>query len=256
MKNTVVISLLALSAVFATCKKEDPKPEPETPVEEVPAATMKLNFEHRVGSDLLEFDETYVNAKGDSFTVNKFIYYISNVVFHKSDNSTYTVPESYYLVDHQKNDSKTITISNIPPGTYKGVSFMLGVDSLRNVSGVQSGALAVSNNMFWTWSSGYIFLKLEGSAPKSPNGNLTYHIGGFKGENNALRTFNFSFGDNIGLNNKEVATLLMSVDIAEMFKTPTVIDFSTFSFQMSAGPNAKQMADNYVDMISYKGHTK
>jgi hypothetical protein len=66
----------------------------------------------------------------------------------------------------------------------------LGVDSIRNVSGIQTGALDPLKGMFWTWNSGYVMAKLEGSSESSNSaGNrFTYHIGGFRPGMNVLKT--------------------------------------------------------------------
>jgi hypothetical protein len=48
-----------------------------------------------------------------------------------------------------------------------GIRFLLGVDSARNVSGIQTGALDPARGMFWTWNSGYVMAKIEGSSPSA-----------------------------------------------------------------------------------------
>ena len=41
-------------------------------------------------------------------------------------------------------ESLNFTIKDVPYGKYKSVEFLIGVDSVRNFSGAQYGALAVS----------------------------------------------------------------------------------------------------------------
>ena len=43
----------------------------------------------------------------------------------------------------------------------------LGVDSLRNVTGVQTGALDPAMDMYWTWNTGYVMAKLEAAAQQA-----------------------------------------------------------------------------------------
>jgi hypothetical protein len=61
------------------------------------------------------------------------------------------------------------------------MEFMIGVDSARNNSGAQTGALDPTNGMFWSWSTGYIMAKFEGTSAQSPAAAnaLKFHIGGF-----------------------------------------------------------------------------
>ena len=54
----------------------------------------------------------------------------------------------------------------MPAGNYNSLSFLLGVDSMHNVSGAQTGALDPANDMFWTWNSGYVMAKMEGASPR------------------------------------------------------------------------------------------
>jgi hypothetical protein len=65
---------------------------------------------------------------------------------------------------------------NVPAGTYTGMYLTMGVDSARNVSGAQEGALDPANGMFWSWTSGYIMIKAEGLSPQGAGGSFTYHL--------------------------------------------------------------------------------
>ncbi len=132
---------------------------------------------------------------------------------------------------------------------------MLGVDSLHNVSGAQGGDLDPAKNMFWSWTTGYIMLKLEGTAPSSTvSGNvIEYHLGGFKGINKTQRNFNLSFGTAMASVTKTTTPkIILKVNANEMFKTPTTLSFATLPIVSSAGANAKLIADNYADMIQFK----
>ena len=135
---------------------------------------------------------------------------------------------------------------------------MLGVDSVRNVSGAQTGGLDPAKGMFWTWSSGYIFFKLEGSSPKSGDvqKNLTYHIGGFQGPYKAQRNFTFDFGSvtaNVTTTfNPEVH---LTVDLNKFFGAKKIIDVSATGYynHMTANDSInKILADNYAEMISFE----
>ena len=182
IKYTLV--LFTFAGLFTACKKDpEPEPIPDT------VGPLTLEFEHVVGNDALALNpQQYTNANGDQFQVTTFKYYISNIVLIKADGSTFKQPESYYLIDQEQPNSKLITLENVPSGEYTGLTFTVGVDSTRNVSGAQTGALDPTQGMFWSWNTGYIFLKLEGYSPQSEKGGLTFHIGGFKTPNNTIRT--------------------------------------------------------------------
>lgn len=143
---------------------------------------LELQFHHFVGQKALLADSTYLNHFNEPFTVTKFRYYVSNIVVsNAATGKRYRLPDTYFLVNEAEPASKSIRIA-VPVAGYDKISFMLGVDSLRNTSGAQTGALDPLNDMFWTWNTGYVMAKLEGSSPISrlPHHLIEYHIGGYK----------------------------------------------------------------------------
>ncbi len=255
MKNIFKISAIILAFTLSNCKKDkaqEPEPLPEpTPV--TTTGNLKLHFEAMVGDSSLVFStQTYTNQAGNTFNVSLFKYYISNVKVTKMDNSVWIEPNSYHLVDHSDDPSTTITIPNVPFGNYKAIEFMLGVDSVRNVSGAQTDALDPINGMFWSWSSGYIMAKFEGTSPQSTaTGNaLKFHVGGFSGVNKTMKIINPSFnGDTAKVSSTVSPEIHISSNLLEWFETPTTIDFSTTNTVHMPGSSANTVANNYADMF-------
>ena len=243
-KIALITAVVAGTTVFTSCEKDDSKPAP----------VLHLDITHRAGSKLFALDSTFTTPNGDQFTPSLFKYYISNISLIRTDNSVVDVPETYFLVDQSNDATLMPMIENAPVGDYKGIRFLIGVDSTRNTSGAQSGALDPANGMFWTWSTGYIFYKLEGTSPSiaSP-GNFRYHVGGFEGTYNNIRQVELDFdGDILSLKNGGHPELHLILDVLEVFQTPTLIDMSTFSSTvMSANADAQTLADNYADMFRY-----
>jgi hypothetical protein len=123
-------------------------------------ANLQIQFRHVINNEIIKLDNvTYVNDLGQTYTVSKFKYYIGQIRLRKTDGKEFLVDE-YFLIDEEDEASKTVSLENIPAGEYEAISFILGVDSLRNCSGAQSGALDPFKGMFWSWNTGYIFLKL------------------------------------------------------------------------------------------------
>jgi hypothetical protein len=215
-------------------------------------SSLTVTFNNYVGSSVLKLDSaTYKNELGQPYTVSKFKYYIGNIHLTKSDGTEY-VSNKYYLVNEEDDASKQITLTNIPEGNYTAIHFTLGVDSLHNCSGAQTDALDPINAMFWAWNTGYIFVKMEGKSPvsKQPGHLLEFHIGGYMQPNNCIRTINLNIKNELAISNK-AATLNIKADIAELFKTPTSIDFSMLS-SATDFHNATTIANNYADMFSIK----
>jgi hypothetical protein len=95
--------------------------------------------------------------------------------------------------------------------------------------------------------------KIEGTSPQSPDlGNvIEFHIGGFSGVNNVLRTTTVSFGLDTAKVSATVTPLVyMSSNLAEWFASPNMIDFSLVNIVTIPGPRASSIATNYMDMFS------
>ncbi len=214
-----------------------------------PTGSVTITFSNYVGSSLLKLDSAiYKNELGQSYTVSKFKYYVGNIQLKKADGTKY-VSDKYYLINEEEAASKQITLSNVPEGNYTSISFILGVDSLHNCSGAQTDALDPVNAMFWTWNTGYIFLKMEGKSPVStqPGHLLEFHIGGYMQPNNCIRTINLPIKN--GMQVVEKTMLHIKANVSDLFKTPTSIDFSKIS-SVTDFHNATTIANNYADMFS------
>lgn len=207
---------------------------------------VSISFEHFVGNEILKLDSAnYKNALGQTFTISKFKYYVSNFHFKNSAGKDVTIGGSF-LINEDEEETKKILLAKIPEGNYTSMDFIIGVDSLHNCSGAQSGALDPVNAMYWAWNTGYIFLKLEGQAATSlsPGHFFEYHIGGYKQPTNCIRKISFDLSKSESIT-KEIK---IKVNVLEILKTPSAIDFSKLS-SVTDLKNATVIADNYKDMF-------
>lgn len=225
----------------AACKKELLRKD----------GNFRLNFEHKVGTAPLKLGTTvYKNPSAEDYTISAFKYYISNVYLLKMDNSILRLPVSYHLVDESKPDSKSILL-NAPQGEYRAIGFKLGVDSIRNVSGAQTDALDPTMGMFWSWNSGYIMAKLEGASPIStaPNKMLTFHIGGFKGQFNAVQDIRIQTPISITVAPDREPAVTFSADVNTWFGQPNPVSFATSATIHAPGEAAWKISLNYKNMF-------
>jgi hypothetical protein len=239
------LSLAALT--FGGCNNNDPEPAVQT-------GEMSIEMEHLVGSTALKLSTTpttydYATPSGEQFNVTTFRYYVSNIKLQRADGTEYVQPDSYYLVDEAKPAFKTLVLKNVPVGDYTGLSFMVGVDAPHNTAGAQQGVLAPSD-MFWSWTSGYIFLKMEGYSPTAPSAThfMQFHIGGFEGSDNALRTITPTVpaGVKMLVRTDHFPEVHMKVDLLKMFTGTTTVQFSNFAIPHGPGANAAKVATNYA----------
>ncbi len=238
----VLCTLLTLA--FTSCKKEEVINSNEK-------GSFTIEFENKVnGVPLVLNTQNYQNSNGESFNISTFKYYVSNIRLTKADGSFYTIPESYFLIDAAKLSSLLNNIKDIPAGDYTKISFIIGVDKERNLAGAQTGALDPTLGMFWTWNSGYIFVKLEGTSPQSTSTDksLTFHIGGIVDPNNTIRTFStdFSTGNPLRIRGDKNPQVHFSANAGSLFTGKQNISFTNLNFTMG-GANAVIIANNYAN---------
>jgi hypothetical protein len=244
MRNVLIFNFIILLAACA--KNDDARTDAW-----FPSGTMRVKFTNAVGTDPLVLNtQAYMNQNGDTFYVNNFTYYISNVRLIKTNNAVVSEAESYHLVKSSDPSSWEFDLHAIPVSGYKAITFTIGVDSARNVSGAQTGALDPVHGMFWTWSTGYIFSKFEAVSPASPTGSVAFHLAGFSGPDNALRTVTLNFPTNADVTQTHMPVLNIKADLLEYFKNPSTIKFNVTYNVTTTGPLAKTLADNYADMFS------
>jgi hypothetical protein len=210
---------------------------------------LKLKFDHKWGNTWADFSMNQnLTHPGTGETMNFQIlnYYISGVKLKKEDGSWWEENESYHLIKVDENNTAPHIHINVPSGNYTAVSYRIGVDSTRNVSGAQTGALSPSNGMFWSWNTGYIFIKAEGLSEDAPNGNFKYHIGGFQGEHNAIRYNEHSFsGQNLVIDSEGHPSIHFFVNAARFWHGGLSLE-DNHTIHMP-GQKASNIADNFKD---------
>lgn len=250
-----IFAILFVSIFFITCKKDSVVPPKDLPLPDAidTSSFLEIDFTNIVNGVPLSLQtSTYASSANDTFSVDLLKYYISNVQLVTASGYTYTEAESYYLIDQSTPNSLSILIKKVPSNYYTSINFTIGVDSARNVSGSQTGALDPLNDMFWTWNSGYIMAKLEGHSPQSTslNKDIKFHIGGFTGSNSGVRKVSLTFPNTANVTRNHVPVLYISADIYKWFVQPNFTNFSTENNITSVSLNSKNIADNYANMFT------
>lgn len=255
IKRHLIFAGAALALILGSCKKYDaPKPEPmPEPVGGTNYGQLDITVSNVAGSTPVVLNTgNYTNSAGNTFNVSILKYYLTNIVLKKADGTTWTQPDSYYLINQATPSSMSIHIPGVPVANYTEMQFMIGVDAPRNTAGAQTGALDPVNAMFWDWNTGYIMAKLEGTSPQSTDANnkIVFHMGGFTGPKNVLRTVSVVFPNQAMVTKTQEPKVYLKADILEWFQTPTPVDFSTLNHIMTPGTDASMIADNYSDMFT------
>lgn len=259
MKTSIYALVFAFSMMAFACSEDEKAPVSFDPNEK---GSLSVEFDNVVGSKNLQLggQQNYTNSTGEAFNVTVFDYYISNIVLTDANNKQYVVPQdsSYFLIQESDRASQTIKLKNIPAGDYTSITFTIGIDSLRNTMdiGKRTGALDPAKGMYWSWNSGYIFLKLEGessAAPEDAGGKFRYHIGGFGGMKEQtiknIKVVTCSFGSSKATVRTSISpTVHLLADVLNVFNgsAPLVIaEHPTVMFM----PYSVNIANNYSSMF-------
>ena len=248
MKNyfrTVPLLGVLTALLLAGCKKDSGTSAQPT------VGTVSLEMENMAGTKDVALDgTTYATASGETFSINTLEYYISNVVFTKTDGSTYAAPGVYHLVDASKPSTTEFDIANVPVGDYSGVKFTVGVDSTMTKADPLSltGDLNPANNMYWVWNTGHIFMKLEGTVTSANNKALTAHIGGYRAPYNAIVTAAPAFpsGTTLLVRADHSPEIHYAANVLQLFDGVTHLPLSTFPTAMQPSAASVQVAKNYA----------
>ena len=146
--------------------------------------TLSLNINSLVNKkDTLELEKPfYFKSIQDSLQVDVFKFYISEIKFLLDDDIVASVHKKNFLINFEDLNSKRIKTKISDTLKFNKIKFNVGLDSITNVSGVYGQDLDPTNGMYWTWNSGYINCKLEGSSNvfKTRKNKYIFHLGGYK----------------------------------------------------------------------------
>lgn len=214
-------------------------------------SSLTIQIEPMVGAKKWLPGETYTNAVGESFSIDKCLFYLSNFEWQSTSGNWNSLPNSYYLVNISDSSSLQIQLP-LQNQTIKGIRFIIGVDSAKNVSGIQKGVLDPARGMFWTWNTGYVMAKLEGTAAVStmPGKKFTYHIGGYAGEQNVIKRIELIFDKHEFIQQK----IFMEADLLKWFNGETPVSIAANPICHVPGKLAKQIANNYQFQFRIQQH--
>ncbi|MBV4357174.1 MbnP family protein [Pinibacter aurantiacus] len=256
MKIIISAAIATAALFFASCQPElkngDASSGDST---QLPTYNFVLSFKGKVDNADLAFNQTYQNSFGESYTITTFKYYIGDIqLLNSTSGKVYNVSaKTFYLVDASDSASSNITLK-APVGTYDVINFTMGVDSIYNVSGAQSGDLDPVKGMFWTWNTGYIMAKMEGTSPLShlPDNRIQFHIGGFKTGESAIRSVNLTLpeGRTLAISSQGDSKVTINADANKWFYNPHDIHIADTAVCMTPGTLATNIADNYAKMFT------
>ena len=95
--------------------------------------------------------------------IETFRFYASNFQIEFTDGTREKINVTCHLIDMEDKESLHIKIPTTSIKTIRSINYLIGTDSLTNISGALEGDLDPIKGMYWAWNSGYINFKLEGN---------------------------------------------------------------------------------------------
>ncbi|WP_139959044.1 MbnP family protein [Flavicella sediminum] len=234
-----------------------------------------IQFENVFSDHDFNLNHDYTSANNGVLNITALKYMITDITFYGSNGTAdYTVPtqESFHIIDASCEATDYKYLTGIPDGTYNKISFRYGVSEEVFELGTEAqGDMLVAANEFgmnWGWTSGYQFLKYEGSYAGNAANTFKVHNGSHGSSSTGHGTANKSVTDAPSrIDNSKLITLAFSndadilvsdntspkvhlkIDVANIFNSTNLIDISEGNIIIDAHKSPK-VATNVATMFS------
>jgi hypothetical protein len=172
----ITVCLLGLGGSLASCKKDDPTPEPV-----VASNQLRVKVQPYFGAELLHLDSTYVSNEG-------YLVQFTDLKFYATEwkNGSVTLTDAA-LFNYRQNGTDFIEAEKSPLD-FEEIHGYLGVGANNHADPSafpNESPLNISNTdgMHWDWNPGYIFIAVEARADTLPDPNenfdqiIVLHVG-------------------------------------------------------------------------------
>jgi len=226
MLTTRPTRILPLLAAFALSACGD------DPTELEGFGTVVIQFDHVVdGAALAMNTGTYTNAMGNSYSVSKLEYVMSDFTLSRSDGDFEMTGQHYR--DATDATTATLTLSDVPAGQYTTLTFVFGVPASVNTTGSLPDLDAAG--MAWPamMGGGYHYMRNEGAYTPTGGGtaNFTTHTGPTMGADYTF-TVTLTLPSALTLDDGESYTVNVEMDVNEWYTAPNDWDFNDYGLIM------------------------
>lgn len=239
-KTVTMIAILAFGVTACTT---------EEPIKQNEVRDVTLTFNHMFGGAELDLENTeYTTPSGEKVIFKRLDYLMSDFYLVKNDGSKVMFDELYGFISTGR-DFRTVTLTEVPMGTYTAVGMSIGLDSAINHGDPTQYYIGhplspMTNSLHWSWQGGYIHTAIEG-AMVDGSGSFVFHIAGSNNKVNYEVPINFAKSYDAGMIN-------VDYELSEVFQNPDV-----FSFQMdgksthsTTDPVTLKLVENMSDVFS------
>jgi hypothetical protein len=212
-------------------------------------STLIIQFRAYVHGEPLLMNKKYQNPFGETFEISRFRFYAGRIAPVYSDTGFKTnISSAYHLIDFSDSSSTRFELA-VAGGICNGIQFLVGVDSIDQVLGAQSGLDPVKG-MFWTWNSGYLSFKIEGYSPLStqPAHLIAYHIGGYRYAYNTVWNVKlYSTNDaSFRITKRNRMMVEIGIDLDYFFDGTTPLHIKETPSCTTTGEMARKLSGNFI----------
>lgn len=235
--KTKTLGLLALILVFsASCKEDEPvvkEPTENTNVQ------VNLHYDYNFGADDFALNNEYLTDSGYTVKLSLATFYLSKPSIADMGGNITELSPQYLII---RPDVARSDLGFMQEGHAHLFNFSVGIDSATNTengsTGVQPSDFTDPNHplgpqpesMYWSWASGYIFVKIEGEVDYEGDGTydqvFKYHLGTneFRKDRSTMVHADVLGGESLDME--------MAIDLKEFFKG---VDLNSELITMSMG---------------------
>lgn len=273
MKNFKNITFALIALIFLNSCSNDDADAQTVAVN----GTTQINFDAKLGAADFALSTPFTIA-GQSIEFDAFRYWISDLKLVNAKNETYSVANSYFLMEetteikvqegkytYPAKKREAIDLTAVPSGSYTKIIFSVGIDATHNDNmSLQAGELSQLNgmtNVSWMWHTSYIFSALKGKnlsqlttveiprtmdSPAIPVGTPVA-IAVETGLNANFRTVEITLPTALVVNNGKTAKLNLTVDLLQIIKDLDLV--ATPKVSAKTPELMTKVADNYKNNV-------
>ncbi|MDZ4705092.1 MAG: MbnP family protein [Saprospiraceae bacterium] len=248
MKKIFFLAASAALLLAATCRDDE-----GSLIESI-----EMNFKSSFGNaPLVMYESAYPYEAGMAVKLQLFQFYLSNISLQREDNSFVLLKDvalisfKDILTPAAAAEGITLNTEGLAAGHYKGIRMGIGVaPNLNSTNPANYTPPHPLDDNYWSAATGYVFIKIEGNADTTGNGQfpakLTFHTGA----NDIYKEKTFQ--KHIELKEGEPLQLNFSMDLKKVLsKGPdNFLDFRQITQDHSNNPAVYTfIADNLFDAL-------
>ncbi|MGK7394246.1 MAG: MbnP family protein [Candidatus Cyclobacteriaceae bacterium M3_2C_046] len=255
-KALIGLSIFSFSIILLSCQDKIHEDDVSNDTLNVETNTLYLNFDHTIdGEGVVYNDIRYANDAGNRYSVMTLRYYISDIVLHQYDGEIFEI-DTFHYRDIDFPETRQLIIDNVPNGEYTYISFIFGLDSLKNKS-FGLPATQENNNMEWPipMGGGYHYMKFEGRfiQEDGSTGSFNTHFGRLQTKDGKLHEnfIEIILPNSAFFVNNDSWEVQVLMNLNEWYRTPHEYNIEEFGPAIMGNQQAQQiLKENGADAFS------